>query len=70
MFLSRGLFPEILTPWHKGDKYGLWAIEPHVGVTGEGGFGAKFEEILVVTPERIYWLDEDVPHMRVPKGLY
>ena len=44
-----------------GKKLGLWAIEPHIGWTGGG---AKFEEILVVEPDRCYWLEEDVPHVR------
>jgi Xaa-Pro aminopeptidase len=39
---------------------GLWAIEPHFGNTE---FGVKFEEILVVTPDNIYWLDDDLPHV-------
>jgi hypothetical protein len=57
--LSRGLFPELLNHHHEGSKIGIWALEPHLG--GDG-FGAKFEEILVVTPERSYWLDDTVPH--------
>lgn len=40
---------------------GLWAIEPHIGAQG---FGAKFEELLVVEPDRAFWLDDDVPHRR------
>jgi hypothetical protein len=40
---------------------GLWAIEPHLG--GEG-FGAKFEEILVVEHRRAWWLDSE---MRIAK---
>ncbi len=39
---------------------GLWAVEPHLG---RGDFGVKFEEILVVTPESVYWLDDDLPHV-------
>lgn len=34
---------------------GLWAIEPHLG--GDG-FGAKFEELLVVEHGRAWWLDD------------
>lgn len=59
-FFSRGLFPELLTPEHSGKKLGLWAIEPHIGAQG---FGAKFEELLVVEQDRAFWLD-DVPHLR------
>ena len=40
---------------------GLWAVEPHVGFRG---VGAKFEELLVVTPDDAYWLDDDLPHVR------
>ncbi len=40
---------------------GLWAMEPHVGF---GKLGAKFEEILVVTENEAYYLDEDLPHHR------
>ncbi|MGH9135699.1 MAG: M24 family metallopeptidase [Acidimicrobiales bacterium] len=40
---------------------GLWAVEPHLGV---GGVGAKFEELLVVTDDDAYWLDDDLPHVR------
>lgn len=64
--MSRGLLPELLGRFHRGSKLGLWAIEPHVG---GAGFGAKFEEILVVEPERSYWLCDDVPHVVLPKGF-
>ena len=39
---------------------GLWAIEPHIG---RDGVGAKFEELLVVTGDDAYWLDDDLPHV-------
>lgn len=58
--LARGIFPELLGPDHSGSKEGLWAIEPHIGGRG---FGAKFEEILVVEAGRAYWLDDQVPHI-------
>lgn len=58
-FLKMGL-SATLTPEHIGRKLGLWAIEPHIGWAGGG---AKFEEILVVEPDRCYWLDDDVPHV-------
>jgi hypothetical protein len=38
---------------------GLWAVEPHIG---KDGVGAKFEEILVVTEDDAYWLDDATPH--------
>lgn len=40
---------------------GLWAVEPHLGL---GPVGAKWEELLVVTPDDAYWLDDDLPHVR------
>ena len=40
---------------------GLWAIEPHIGLDG---VGVKFEELLVVTEDDAYWLDDDLPHVR------
>lgn len=40
---------------------GLWAVEPHVGFRD---VGLKFEELLVVTEDDAYWLDDDLPHVR------
>ena len=40
---------------------GLWAVEPHLGFRG---VGAKWEELLVVTDDDAFWLDDDVPHVR------
>lgn len=40
---------------------GLWAVEPHLGFAG---VGAKFEELLVITDDDAYWLDDEVPHMQ------
>lgn len=45
-FLSRGLFGQLLNNNYNGALTGLWAIEPHIGTAA---FGAKFEEILVVS---------------------
>lgn len=39
---------------------GLWAVEPHIGF---GTTGAKFEELLVVTEDDAYWLDDELPHV-------
>jgi hypothetical protein len=36
-------------------------VEPHLGFRG---VGAKFEELLVVTEDSAYWLDDDLPHVR------
>ena len=40
---------------------GLWAVEPHVALRS---VGLKFEELLVVTEDDAYWLDDDLPHVR------
>ncbi|MCW8380652.1 M24 family metallopeptidase [Streptomyces justiciae] len=40
---------------------GLWAVEPHIGFHN---VGLKFEELLVVTEDDAYWLDDDLPHVR------
>jgi Xaa-Pro aminopeptidase len=40
---------------------GLWSMEPHLGAKG---WGAKFEELLVVEEGgRAWWLDDDLPHV-------
>ena len=59
-FLQHGFVGELLTPSHIGTLEGLWAIEPHIGGLG---FGAKFEELLIVESGRAYWLDDEVPHV-------
>ena len=52
--------------WSSSDKSnhppvpGLWAVEPHLGFRG---VGAKFEELLVITEDDAYWLDDAVPHV-------
>lgn len=40
---------------------GLWAVEPHLAFRD---VGAKFEELLVVTDDDAFWLDDDLPHVR------
>ncbi|EPG75111.1 metallopeptidase family M24 [Leptospira fainei serovar Hurstbridge str. BUT 6] len=65
-FLTHKVLPELLTPDHEGDKTGLWAIEPHLG---KGKTGFKFEEILVVEKDRVYWLDDNVPHVNKARKL-
>ena len=39
---------------------GIWAIEPHIG---RDGVGVKFEELLVVTEDDAFWLDDHLPHV-------
>lgn len=36
-------------------------MEPHIGFRE---VGIKFEELLVVTEDDAYWLDDDLPHVR------
>ena len=38
---------------------GVWAVEPHIG---REDVGVKFEELLVVTENDAYWLDDALPH--------
>ena len=38
-----------------GDLNGLWAIEPHLGTEN---FGIKFEEMIWVDNNEVYWLSE------------
>jgi hypothetical protein len=40
---------------------GLWAVEPHIGCDG---VGVKFEELLVVTGDDAFWLDDAPPHVQ------
>ncbi len=40
---------------------GFWAVEPHLG---KGPVGSKWEEILVVTGNEAFWLDDEPPHVR------
>ena len=53
--------------WNSSEKSnhpatpGLWAVEPHLGFRD---VGAKWEELLVVTADDAYWLDDDVPQVR------
>ncbi|MBI3554254.1 MAG: aminopeptidase P family protein [Elusimicrobia bacterium] len=53
-----GYFPELMNEGHRGDLVGGWAIEPHLG---GAGFGAKFEEMLVVDEKGARWLVEGPP---------
>ncbi len=46
---------------HHAPTPGLWAVEPHIGFRD---VGIKFEELLVVTDDAAYWLDDDLPHVR------
>lgn len=65
--LSSAIRPRLnRTPlWNEGADQpcepGLWAVEPHIG---KGEIGVKWEELLVVTEDDAYWLDDDLPHTR------
>lgn len=45
---------------------GLWAVEPHIG---RDDYGVKWEELLVVTDNEAYWLDDDLPHINYWGGI-
>jgi Xaa-Pro aminopeptidase len=60
LFMKQGIFSSLIRSNSAQDKEGFWAIEPHLGGRG---FGAKFEEILVVEANEARWLDDDVPHL-------
>lgn len=53
--LSRGFLEETLRGKKINSTEGIWAIEPHVGLNG---VGTKFEKILVVQNNEVYWLEE------------
>lgn len=40
---------------------GLWAVEPHFALRDTG---VKWEELLVVTDDDAFWLDDNLPHVR------
>jgi len=42
---------------------GLWAVEPHIALPDQS-LGVKWEEILVITKDGAWWLDDDVPHCK------
>ena len=42
---------------------GVWAVEPHIA-TPDQRLGSKWEEILVVTRDNAYWLNDDATHCR------
>jgi hypothetical protein len=42
---------------------GLWALEPHIA-TPDRRLGSKWEEILVVTKDSAYWLNDEATHCR------
>jgi Xaa-Pro aminopeptidase len=65
LFIRNGILPVLLRRKSHGSKEGIWAIEPHIGGRG---FGAKFEEMLVVTDGKARWLDDELPHVLTGKS--
>ena len=65
------LFPKrIESPlWNDGREsdrrlgVGIWAVEPHIA-TPDQRLGTKWEEMLVVTEDDVYWLNDDATHVR------
>ncbi len=59
--------PELWPYWNDTDASempiteGLWAATPHLA---RGDVGAKWQELLVVTRDDAFWLDDDVPHVQ------
>jgi Xaa-Pro aminopeptidase len=53
--------PTVRAPDRHRLPAGLWAIGSHVAYNGAG---AMWEEILVVTDDDSFWLDDDLPHHR------
>ena len=68
------LFPRLVDSplWNDGPESdhppspGLWAVEPHIATTDYSA-GAKWEEILVVTEDDAFWLDDEVPHCELAR---
>jgi len=68
------LFPRFIESplWNDGPESdhvpspGTWAVEPHLA-TPDYRVGAKWEEILVVTEDDAYWLDDNVPHCELAR---
>lgn len=52
-------------------REGVWAVEPHIA-TPDQRVGSKWEEILVVTKDDAYWLNDDATHVRraIDKGWW
>lgn len=73
------VFPKAIeTPlWNDGRECdhpvpeGVWAVEPHIA-TPDQSLGTKWEEILVVTQDSAYWLNDDASHCRraIAKGWW
>lgn len=70
--LSR-VIPSVQSPlWNDGAESahaplpGIWAVEPHIA-TPDYSSGAKWEEMLVVTEDEAYWLDDEVPHCQLAR---
>lgn len=65
------VFPKLIeTPlWNDGRECdhpvpeGVWAVEPHLA-TPDQRVGTKWEEILVVTQDNAYWLNDEATHCR------
>jgi len=69
-WLSKLLPSRVESPlWNDGRecdhpvREGVWAVEPHIA-TPDQRLGSKWEEILVVTKDSAYWLNDDATHCR------
>lgn len=52
-FFARGLLGQLWSQVHYGSLSGIWAVEPHIGTKS---FGVKFEEMLLISAEKVCWL--------------
>jgi hypothetical protein len=52
-FFARGLSGQLWSQVHHGSLLGIWAVEPHIGTKT---YAVKFEEMLLVSPEKVCWL--------------
>ena len=53
--LSRGFLEETIRGKDINTLDGVWAVEPHIS---DGVNGTKFEKILVVRGEDVFWLHD------------
>lgn len=69
-WLSKAFPKSVESPlWNDGRECdhavpeGIWAVEPHIA-TPDQRVGSKWEEMLIVTRDNAYWLNDDATHCR------
>jgi hypothetical protein len=75
LYFAAEEFSRLLNPWDNHTALwtetsrvsadpGLWAVEPHIGVADANAeFGVKWEEIIHITENNAYYLDDQSPHV-------